>query len=226
MELEAKVPLVYRSDDQLTRPLNLGAGRDELFNSTGQGIGDVEATARYQFNDTSVDKPFVIGLCASRAARARIRSRHWTETTQAPELITNRIETELPTGSGFTHSTRADRPLPDRPCSLLRRIELSVAQPLAPGVTANTTQGQIVVGDVDPGDVSDSTSAWVWRSNEKSSFSLGYDGASAGDQDQRWTRSMPRASSWERSCSATPAPDTFDFAGLTVGVGVTRIPRM
>ncbi|MFZ1899510.1 MAG: acetate kinase, partial [Azonexus sp.] len=37
MELEAKVPYVYRSDDQLTRPLNIGASRDGLFTSTGQG---------------------------------------------------------------------------------------------------------------------------------------------------------------------------------------------
>ncbi|HQR58366.1 MAG TPA: acetate kinase, partial [Azonexus sp.] len=180
MELEAKVPLVYRSDDQLTRPLNLGAGRDELFNSTGQGIGDVEATARYQFNDTSVDKPVYIGSLRFKSRTGKDPFEVLTDTTQAPELITNRIETELPTGSGFyTIQPGLTVLYPTDPAVFFGGLNYQFNLSRS-GVTANTTQGQIAVGDVDPGDVFGFNFGMGLALNEKSSFSLGYDGASVG----------------------------------------------
>ncbi len=224
MELEAKVPFVYRSDDQLTRPLNLGAGRDELFNSTGQGIGDVEATARYQFNDTSVDKPVYIGSLRFKSRTGKDPFEVLTDTTQAPELITNRIETELPTGSGFyTIQPGLTVLYPTDPAVFFGGINYQFNLSRS-GVTANTTQGQIPVGDVDPGDVFGFNFGMGLALNEKSSFSLGYDGASVGktkiNGQDAINASRIQLGTLLLGYSQRLTPSTS--LGLTVGVGVTR----
>lgn len=224
MELEAKVPYVYRSDDQLTRPLNLGAGRDELFNSTGQGIGDVEATARYQFNDTSVDKPVYIGSLRFKSRTGKDPFEVLTDTTQAPELITNRIETELPTGSGFyTIQPGLTVLYPTDPAVFFGGLNYQFNLSRS-GVTANTTQGQIAVGDVDPGDVFGFNFGMGLALNEKSSFSLGYDGASVGKTKingvDAINASRIQLGTLLLGYSQRLTPSTS--LGLTVGVGVTR----
>lgn len=224
MELEAKVPFVYRSDDQLTRPLNLGAGRDELFNSTGQGIGDVEATARYQFNETSVDKPVYVGHLRFKSRTGKDPFEVLTDTTQAPELITNRIETELPTGSGFyTIQPGLTVLYPTDPAVFFGGINYQFNLSRS-GVTANTTQGQVYVGDVNPGDVFGFNFGMGLALNEKSSFSLGYDGASVGKTKINGVDAI-NASRIQLgtlllgySQRLTPATSL----ALTVGVGVTR----
>ena len=224
MELEAKVPYVYRSDDQLTRPLNLGAGRDELFNSTGQGIGDVEATARYQFNDTSVDKPVYIGSLRFKSRTGKDPFEVLTDTTQAPELITNRIETELPTGSGFyTIQPGLTVLYPTDPAGFFGGLNYQFNLSRS-GVTANTTQGQIAVGDVDPGDVFGFNFGMGLALNEKSSFSLGYDGASVGKTKingvDAINASRIQLGTLLLGYSQRLTPSTS--MALTVGVGVTR----
>ncbi len=224
MELEAKVPWVYRSDDQLTRPLNLGAGRDDLFNATGQGIGDVEATARYQFNETSVDKPVYVGHLRFKSRTGTDPFEVLTDTTQAPELITNRIETELPTGSGFyTIQPGLTVLYPTDPAVFFGGINYQFNLSRS-GVTANTTQGPVYVGDVDPGDVFGFNFGMGLALNEKSSFSLGYDGASVGKtkingQDAiNASRIQLGTLLLGYSQRLTPATSL----ALTVGVGVTR----
>lgn len=224
MELEAKVPYVYRSDDQLTRPLNIGAGRDELFTSTGQGIGDVEATARYQFNETSVDKPVYIGSLRFKSRTGKDPFEVLTDTSQAPELITNRIETELPTGSGFyTLQPGVTVLYPTDPAVFFGGLNYQYNFSRS-GVTMNTTQGQVDIGEVDPGDVIGYNFGMGLALNEKSSFSLGYDGASVGKTKINGSDAI-NASRIQLgtlllgySQRVTPATSV----GLTVGVGVTR----
>ncbi len=224
LELEAKVPFVYRSDDQLTRPLNLGAGRDELFNSTGQGIGDVEATARYQFNETSVDKPVYVGHLRFKSRTGKDPFEVLTDTTQAPELITNRIETELPTGSGFyTIQPGLTVLYPTDPAVFFGGINYQFNLSRS-GVTANTTQGPVYVGDVDPGDVFGFNFGMGLALNEKSSFSLGYDGASVAKTKingvDAINASRIQLGTLLLGYSQRLTPSTS--MALTVGVGVTR----
>ena len=224
MELEAKVPLVYRSDDQLTRPLNIGAGRDDLFNSTGHGIGDVEATARYQFNETSVDKPVYVGHLRFKSRTGKDPFEVLTETTQAPELITNRMETELPTASGFyTIQPGLTVLYPTDPAVFFGGINYQFNLSRS-GVTMNTTQGPVYLGDVDAGDVFGFNFGMGLALNEKSSFSLGYDGASVAKtkingQDAINT-SRIQLGTLLLGYSQRLTPSTS--MALTVGVGVTR----
>ena len=224
MELEAKVPYVYRSDDQLTRPLNLGAGRDDLYNSTGHGLGDVEATARYQFNETSVDKPVYIGSLRFKSRTGKDPFEVLTDTTQAPELITNRVETELPTGSGFyTLQPGITMLYPTDPAVFFGGLNYQYNFARS-NVTMNTTQGQINLGEVDPGDVIGYNFGMGLALNERSSFSLGYDGASVGKTKINGQDAINAARLQlgtlllgysQRLTNATSL-------GLTVGVGVTR----
>ncbi len=224
MELEAKIPYVYRSDDQLTRPLNIGAGRDDLFNSTGQGIGDVEATARYQFNETSVDKPVYVGSLRFKSRTGKDPFEVVTETTQAPELITNRMETELPRGSGFyTIQPGLTVLYPTDPAVFFGGINYQFNLSRS-GVTMNTTQGPVYLGEVDAGDVFGFNFGMGLALNEKSSFSLGYDGASVGKTKMNGqdaiNSSRIQLGTLMLGYSQRLTPSTS--LGLTVGVGVTR----
>ena len=224
MELEAKIPYVYRSDDQLTRPLNIGAGRDDLFNSTGQGIGDVEATARYQFNETSVDKPVYVGSLRFKSRTGKDPFEVVTETTQAPELITNRMETELPRGSGFyTIQPGLTVLYPTDPAVFFGGINYQFNLSRS-GVTMNTTQGPVYLGEVDAGDVFGFNFGMGLALNEKSSFSLGYDGASVGKTKMNGQNAINSSriqlGTLMLGYSQRLTPSTS--LGLTVGVGVTR----
>jgi hypothetical protein len=102
-EIEAKVPYVYRSDSTISRPIGEGAASDTAFNSSGHNIGDIELAARYQLNEGSATRPFMVGSL-------RFKSR----TGKDPfEVVTNCVTTcsnidngnglprSLPTGSGF-----------------------------------------------------------------------------------------------------------------------------
>jgi hypothetical protein len=224
MELEAKVPYVYRSDDQLYRPLDLGSGRDRLFNPTGQGIGDVEATARYQINDTSVDKPVYIGSLRFKSRTGTDPYEVLTDTTQAPELVTNAIEAELPTGSGFyTIQPGLTVLYPTDPAVFFGGLNYQFNLSRS-GVTWNTTQGPLYVGDVDPGDVIGYNFGMGLALNEKSSFSIGYDGASVGktkiNGQDAINSSRIQLGTLLLGYSQRLTPSTS--LGLTVGVGVTR----
>jgi hypothetical protein len=88
----------------------------------------------------------------------------------------------------------------------------------------NTTQGQVDIGEVDPGDVIGYNFGMGLALNEKSSFSLGYDGASVGKTKINGSDAI-NASRIQLgtlllgySQRVTPATSV----GLTVGVGVTR----
>lgn len=224
MEIEAKVPYVYRSDDQLTRPLNLGAGRDDLYSSTGQGLGDVEATVRYQFNETTVDKPVYIGSLRFKSRTGKDPFAVLTDTTQAPELITNRIETELPTGSGFyTLQPGLTVLYPTDPAVFFGGLNYQYNFARS-GVTMNTTQGQVNLGNVDPGDVYGYNFGMGLALNERSSFSLGYDGASVGKTKINGADAI-NASRIQLGTLLLGYSQRLTNAtslGLTVGVGVTR----
>jgi hypothetical protein len=88
----------------------------------------------------------------------------------------------------------------------------------------NTTQGPVDLGTVDPGDVIGYNFGMGLALNEKSSFSLGYDGASVGkttissQANNLSTRVQLGTLLLGYSQRMSPATSV----GLTVGVGVTR----
>ena len=225
LELEARVPYVYRSDDQIARAWNTGSSFDDtLDNSTGQGLGDIEATARYQFNETSVDKPVYIGSLRFKSHTGKDPFEVLSNQISSPVLATNRIEAELPTGSGFyTLQPGLTVLYPTDPAVFFGGLNYQYNFSRS-GVTMNTTEGPVDLGTVDPGDVIGYNFGMGLALNEKSSFSLGYDGASVGkttisSQDKNLsTRVQLGTLLLGYSQRMTPATSV----GLTVGVGVTR----
>lgn len=178
-ELEAKLPYVYRSDSVVQRKFFDGVGRDEVFNSTGYGIGDVEFTGRYQLNDGGADNPYYIATLRLKSRTGKDPFEVETDAV-APPNISNELQKELPTGSGFytiqpglTLLYPADPAVFFGSISYQHNIKRS-------DVSMNTTNGPVHIGDVAPGKVFGFNFGMGLALNDRSSFSIGYDHSSVG----------------------------------------------
>lgn len=179
LELEAKLPYVYRYDSVISRPLNLGAARDEVFNSTGSGIGDFEMTGRYQLNDGGVDSPYYIASMRFKSRTGKDPFEVETDTL-APGRISNELQRELPTGSGFyTLQPGLTVLYPSDPAVFFGGISYQYNMKRS-GVSMNTTNGPVAIGEVEPGGVFGFNFGMGLALNDRSSFSIGYDHASVG----------------------------------------------
>jgi hypothetical protein len=177
-ELEAKLPYVYRSDDVLERPQNVGSASDDLFSSSGKGIGDFEMTGRYQFNDGGVDRPYYIGTLRLKSRTGKDPFEVLTDTTSSPNA--NGLQRELPVGSGFyTLQPGITVLYPTDPAVFFGSLSYQYNFERS-GVTMNTTGGKIRLGDVKPGDAWGFNFGMGLALNERSSFSIGYDHSSVG----------------------------------------------
>jgi uncharacterized coiled-coil protein SlyX len=166
LEVEARIPYIYRSDT-VTTLVDLSSNGTSMatrtFNLTGKAIGDAEVAARYQINSGSNGLPILI-------AGLRVKS-----DTGAGPFDVNReafgISTELPTGSGFWGVEPG----------------LSFIYPTDPAVIfggltylahlkrdVNRTIGGNLVGEVDPGDSIGANAGFGFALNPRFSFSLGY----------------------------------------------------
>ncbi len=175
LEAEIKVPYVYRNDDSVTRPLNQGANVNNVFNATGQGIGDVEAALRYQFNRGGEGRPYYVGSL-------RVKSRTGqgpfeVDYVQGSTAGSGMLQEELPTGSGFYGVQPG----------------LSVIFPSDPAVffggvnylwnfkraVDRNIAGQYI-GTVEPGNVVGVNLGMGLGLNERASFSIGYEHSVVG----------------------------------------------
>lgn len=178
-EIEAKLPYVYRSDSVISRPLNLGAGRDELFSSTGKGIGDIEFTGRYQLNDGGADSPYYIGTLRFKSRTGKDPFEVLTDTI-APGRVSNELQTELPTGSGFyTIQPGLTMLYPADPAVFFGSISYQYNIKRS-NVSMNTSNGPVLIGDIAPGGVIGFNFGMGLALNDRSSFSIGYDHSSVG----------------------------------------------
>jgi hypothetical protein len=180
-EIEARLPYSYRSDSSIGCQLGQGCASDTVFGASGQGIGDMEVTGRYQFNDGGIDKPFYVGSL-------RFKSRTGKDPFQVPIQTTDTglgpVQAELPTGSGFYGLQPALTMLfPSDPAvffgtvSYLHNFSRSnvVQQYSSSSAGQDTTPHKYSAGDV----IGFNFGMGLGL-NEKSSFSIGYDHASVG----------------------------------------------
>ncbi|WP_299018106.1 transporter [uncultured Photobacterium sp.] len=91
LEVEARVPWVYRTDSISERELNSGSNQATLRTVDGSDIGDIEAAFKYQIN--MAEAPYWIGSL-------RFKSTTGKSPYDVPINELNDFE-ELPTGSGF-----------------------------------------------------------------------------------------------------------------------------
>ena len=91
LELEARIPYVWRTDSTLTRNVE-GTSTPILVSSDGQGLGDVEVAGHYQLNQGPTGPYYVANL--------RVKAPTGEDPFGIP-LNNNGLLTRLPTGSGF-----------------------------------------------------------------------------------------------------------------------------
>ena len=179
-ELEARVPYVYRSDTGVGRAFLQGAASNTtVFDSSGHGIGDVEATARYQFNDGGSDRPYYIGSLRGKSRTGK--DPFEVQTSRAVLGFQNDgVQTSLPTGSGFYGVQPALTVLyPSDPAVFFGTVSYLHSFRRS-HVVRSTDTGPEVLGSVHPGGIFGFNFGMGLALNDKSSFSIGYDHASIG----------------------------------------------
>jgi hypothetical protein len=178
LEVEAKLPYVYRSDATVSREVFTGTAVERVFDTSGKTIGDVELAGRYQLNDGGVDKPFFIGGLRFKSRTGKDPFEVTTDCQRrcVGENITGSgLPLELPTGSGF-YSLQPSLTwlLPSDPAvffgsfSYLHNFKRDVSRTVLNGEKE-------ALGEVAPGAVFGFNFGMGLALNDKASFSVGYD---------------------------------------------------
>jgi hypothetical protein len=166
MEIEARVPYVYRHDrltvlSQQVSPTVPAA--TETRRLSGDGWGDVEFGVRYQLNPALDGGAIFVG-----GVRAK------SQTGLGPydvDFDSNGVATELGTGSGFWAIEPSLAMLyPSDPVV----IYLNVAYLHSFGLNIDKTIGTTHIGEVDPGDAIHLSLGFGFALNPEFSFSLGF----------------------------------------------------
>jgi hypothetical protein len=187
VEVEAKLPYVYRSDATVSREVFTGTAVERVFETSGKAIGDIELAGRYQLNDGGADKPYFI---AGLRYKSRTGKDPFEVTTDCQrrcigENITGSgLPLELPTGSGF-HSLQPSLTwlLPSDPAvffgsfSYLHNFKRDVSRTVLNGEKES-------LGEIAPGAVFGFNFGMGLALNDKASFSVGYDHNSVGRTKQ------------------------------------------
>ncbi|TRW95885.1 transporter [Candidatus Methylobacter oryzae] len=162
LELEFRVPYVYRHDTQRSRPVSIGAGADETFNASGNDIGDLEFAGRYQLNSGTGGWPIFVGNIVATAPTGK--SPFDIEYVQAQGVPGAKFPTELPTGAGyFSFQPSITALYPTDPAVFFGNLSYNY--------NAETSTS---VGKIQPGGAVGLSFGMGFGINERSSYSLGY----------------------------------------------------
>ncbi len=176
LELELKVPYVYREDTVTTTIAEVEPSFDQSRSLSGDGLGDIEVAAHYQLNRNLDGGPFYVG-----------NLRYKSTTGKSPfeiDRTDDGIERELATGSGF-HSIEPSLTIlfPSDPAIYFANIGYLFN--LKKDV--NERIGEFVIGEVDPGDAIRMSFGMAYAINQKSSFTIGYKNDFIGETDTEFT---------------------------------------
>lgn len=162
LEIEGRVPYVYRNDRVTTLSQN-NTQQTQTFELNGNNMGDVEMSARYQLNRAEPGGSiFVAGL--------RVKS----DTGLGPfdvERDAQGVSTELATGSGFWGVQGSlSFMYPSDPVVLYGNVSYLYNMPR----DIDEQIGQVVIGEVDPGDSIGLGFGFGFAVNPRVSYSIGY----------------------------------------------------
>jgi hypothetical protein len=226
-EFEARAPYLYTSVDTVSREILTGSAQDNVFNAEGHGLGDVDATMRFQFNHGDYSKPFWIGWLRYRWATGK--DPFEVETDCVQRCVANTTGTglplEMPTGTGF-NSAQAG----------LTWLYASDPAVFFGGVSylhnfprdnlSRTLLGgeKEFLGEVAPGDIIGFNVGMGLSLNEKASFSIGYDQSIIGKTQQNDIEvpGSVRTTLGNLLLGISYRYNTTSTLNLSVGVGVTR----
>jgi hypothetical protein len=227
LEVELRVPYVYAHTDTISREIFTGSAQDNVFTTSGHGLGDIEATARYQINDGGADRPYYVGWL-------RFKSRTGTDpfevvTDCVTRCVQNATGTGLPlqqpTGSGFYSLQPGMTWLyPSDPVVFFGNVSYLRNFPRH-NVSRNVLlAGKEPLGTVSVGDIADVSVGMGLALNDKASISIGYDQSFVGLTKQN-NRTV--AGSAKTVLGTLLLGGSYKFndkrtLNFTLGVGVTR----
>ncbi|HEY4091618.1 MAG TPA: acetate kinase [Luteibacter sp.] len=227
MELEVRVPYVDTHTDTISREIFTGTAQDNLFTTSGKGLGDIEATLRYQLNDGGADKPYYIGWFRAKSRTGRDPFEVTSDcVTRCLQNVTGTgLPLSSPTGSGFYSAQLGLTWLyPSDPVvffgnfSYLHNFERK-------DVSRNVLgSGKQFLGDIKAGDIADISVGMGLSLNEKASISIGYDQAFVGRTQQN-SHSLPgsaRSTLGSLLIGGSYRFNDKETMNITLGVGVTR----
>ena len=226
-EYEVRAPYLYTSVDTVSREILTGSAVDNVFNADGQGLGDIDATVRFQFNKGDYSKPFWLGWLRYRWHTGKDPFEVVTDcvTRCVANTTGTGLPIEMPTGTGFNAAQAgvtwlyASDPavffggvsyLHNFPRdNLSRTLLLGEREPL---------------GEIAPGDIYGFNVGMGLSLNEKASFSIGYDQSIIGKTKQNGV-AVPgavRMTLGNLLLGVSYRYNPTSTLNLSVGVGVTR----
>jgi hypothetical protein len=185
-EVEVKVPYMYIRGDTVSREIFEGAAQDKVFSSDGNGLGDIEVTARYQLPNKGADRPFYVAWLRYKTRTGKDLFQVTTDciTRCVANATGTGLPLELPTGSGFasvqpgvTWMYASDPVVFFGSLSYLHNFPRKEASRTtltgAPeGFPQTTTE---FLGEIEAGDIMGFNMGLGLALNDRASISMGYD---------------------------------------------------
>ena len=203
IELEFKVPYVYRDDTTTTRPLATASAEEEVFNANGNGLGDIELSVRAQLNKPGGPGPFYLG-------GIRVKANNGEDPFEVPIDNVTGLPTELPVGSGFWGI----------------QPSFTVIIPSDPVVFFGSVnylwniERTIDGNDINPGDSVGMNVGMGFALNEKTSMSIGYDHSVLGKNEQDGARLGASKTTHVGSLLFGTSYKLGEKSGINVSIGV------
>ncbi|MEN1939634.1 acetate kinase [Luteimonas sp. MJ174] len=185
-EVELKVPYMHIRGDTVSREIFTGAAQDSVFSADGSGLGDVEATARYQLPNKGADRPFYVVWLRYKARTGKDLFEVTTDcvTRCVANATGTGLPLELPTGSGFaslqpgvTWMYASDPVVFFGSLSYLHNfaredVSRTTLTGAPEGFPQTTTE---YLGEIDAGDIFGFNLGMGLALNDRASISIGYD---------------------------------------------------
>lgn len=184
VEIEARLPYVYRSDATVSREIFTGTAVERVFDTSGRDVGDAEIGLRLQLNNGGADRPYYLAGVRVKSRTGRDPFSVVTDCTRrciGPNATGTGLPLTLPTGSGFYAVQPSLTVLfPSDPAvffgsvSYLHNIKRS-------NVSRKVLGGESeFLGEIEPGGIAGFNIGMGLGLNDKASFSIGYDHSSVG----------------------------------------------
>lgn len=227
LEVELRVPYVWVHTDTISREIFTGSATDRVFTTSGNDIGDVEATARYQLNDGGPDKAYYVGWLRFKSRTGRDPFEVTTDCVQ--RCVQNATGTglplESPTGTGFYSLQPGVTWLyPSDPVVFFGNFSY-LYNFARDNVSRNLVlSGKEYLGKVKPGNIVDVSVGMGLSLNEKASISIGYDQSWIGAIQQN-NKTVPGSTRLIQGTLLLGGSWRFNdkrTLNFTLGVGVTR----
>ena len=228
IEVEARLPYVYRSDATVSRELFTGTAVERVFATSGRALGDAEFAIRYQLNNGAPDQPYYLGAVRLKTRTGRDPFQVVTDCTTrcvGQNATGTGLPLDLPTGSGFyslqpslTWLFPSDPAIFFGNVSYLHNFRRS-------NVSRTVLSGEHeVLGTLQPGPVVGFNFGMGLALNDKASISFGYDHSSVGRMRQNGVAVLSSVRTQLGTLVVGYSYRLTDKRSLnvSVGVGVTR----